>query len=167
MDAKTAMDSINNLAEALKQCSAIADKMQKALEVIVRTPHIHEYLTVADPKALEQASRALGNPEGHMGGLPSLKNMNLIIEALKLLRDTKAEDTGDEQAQREALNAQHLIERLEPGFEAAAERADKIFAEEMAKERRKAAYEDNDGTFAADDHDGIDERAGAIIITRN
>jgi hypothetical protein len=35
-------------------------EVRKALQVIVQTPHIVDYLLQNDPKALEQARRALG-----------------------------------------------------------------------------------------------------------
>jgi hypothetical protein len=37
-------------------------ELEKALRVLVLTPHIAEYLAAFDPKALEQATAALGLP---------------------------------------------------------------------------------------------------------
>lgn len=138
------MDKIaNELAETLKTCAAVADKLNKALAVLTNTPHIHAYLTVMDPQALKQAYEALGYPS-HEGPLPVLRDVKLMRDGLELLRDDLvASSTVDEQNARAALRCAALIEQMGAGIVFAEARADKIFDEEMLRER-KEAYADGD-----------------------
>lgn len=51
--------SLTELPAKYAELAQAAQKRADALMVLVRTPHIRAYLAAADPKALEQAEKAL------------------------------------------------------------------------------------------------------------
>jgi hypothetical protein len=105
--------SINGLAEALKQCSGIAEQMQKALEVIVRTPHIKSYLALTDPQALKQAQAALGMKPDLYPTDEGYEVANVVIEALNQFVDNSEDCEDDERQCRKVKIAERAIERVE------------------------------------------------------
>lgn len=117
--------------------------IEKALRVLVQTPHIYAYLSVMDPKALEQAKASIIELREY-NPLPDLRDVQVIWDALQQFVDNHGELEEVESIKdvRKAQRAQALIERIEAGMVPLMLREDRINAEEDVREARKAAMAD-------------------------
>jgi hypothetical protein len=97
--------------------NAMANGLANALQVLTLTPHIRAYLTIHDPKALQQAETAL---EGQPGAIRTMDELVLAVRELT-----------DEQGARRVLGAlaQVLFDReTEARGECCWRHADKLAA---------------------------------------
>lgn len=121
-----------------------AQKRTDALRVLTSTPHIRAYLSVMDPKSLEQAEEAIEVPEDRRGGLKGalldLRDAQVMQNALRMLVDSgdQAELAAGSAEQRSHARAQALLARFELGMEPLVAREDRINAEEQQREHRKS-----------------------------
>jgi hypothetical protein len=115
---------------------------EKALKVLIMTPHIRAYLSVMDPKALAQAQAAAGLAE--FNPLPDLRDVQVIWDALQQFADNSDPEEGAIEEgtaeHRKHLRARALVERIEAGMVPLMLREDRINAEEDVREQRKAQY---------------------------
>lgn len=95
--------------------------MEKALRVLVLTPHIRAYLTVMDPKALAQAQAACGIVA--CNEWLELGDVQVIWDALQQFADNSDPEEGGcvegSSIHRKHVRARALVERIETGVAAA------------------------------------------------
>lgn len=129
----------------LKPCPECqTEAANKALKVLIMTPHIRAYLSVMDPKALEQAQAAAGLAD--YNPLVDLRDMQVTVDALQQFADNSDPEEGSIEEgtpmHRQHIRARALVERIEAGMVPLMLREDRINSEEDVRERRKAAFED-------------------------